>query len=216
MRPPKYSIAAAVLSAFVTLGVLHHLRSAELSELGQLRYLNAKMQYQAYQREQADLATAIPETPPSRAVSAAPQSPVGYLNEGQSTPQAAVQTFAWACERGDTAAVTVLIHLDQDQRRQAESFMATLPEERRSRWHSVEEMAAELFIISSLARPLPAADILAAIPIETTGDDRATILTPRPIQFRKVDGAWKYQVSASTLEDLGKQIFSTLGKSPAP
>jgi hypothetical protein len=216
MRPPKYSIAAAVLSALVTLGALHHLRSAELSELGQLRHLNAKMQYHAYEREQADLATAIPETPPPRAVSAAPQAPVGYRNEGQSTPQAAVQTFAWACERGDTAAVAVLIYLDQDQRRQAESFMATLPEERRSRWQSVEEMAAELFILSSLARPLPAADVLAAAPVETTGDDRATILTPHPIQLRKVDGAWKYQVSASVIENLGQQIFSTLGKSPAP
>lgn len=215
MRISRSFLAAVVAAALITLGFLHQRRRAELSELGQLRYLNAQMQYQAYQRDHAELTPTNPPSPPSPSASPASSSPAGYRNEGQATPQAALQTFAWACERGQLAELAAMIYLDPEQRRQAEAFLTKLPFERRARWHSVEEMAADLLLVGHLARPLPAADILAATPIEQIEDNRVIVRTPHPFPFRQVDGSWKRQVTADALQDLEAQLFAALSQNPS-
>ncbi len=221
MRLPKYSLLGAFLGTGIALGGLYHQRSTRQAELAWFRHENALLHYKTYQSEQTRLAaaTAAPAAPPlSPTRRDAVPEPAGsdYRNEGQATAQAALQTFAWACEQGDRAIVSALIHLEPEERTRVEAFLDTPTLRLRTRWLTAELMAADLLMLGILARPLPPADILSAVPIDTVGTGQAVAGTPRPIRLRLVNGAWKYELSSAELLTLASQADASLRPTQAP
>lgn len=228
MRFPFLPITVALASCGLTVGVLYHLRSREQGKLWWLREHNDRMLYQAYLRHQASLGAADrPATPAVSAQQAPAQVPAaspaaetqtalqyGYHNAGWASPDASLQSFVWACDRSDAQLLASMIALEPAERKKAENFWATLPAEVRAKWGSVEGLAANLLILSSLGNSFPSSEVLAAAPIEVQGQERAVCGTVQRLAFRKEGGLWKYELSADRLESLYKQISQALAAAP--
>jgi len=214
MSTLKYSIAAALLSGLLTGGFLYHSHSRKMGELHWLQANTAKLRLEAYQRHSA--ARSQPQEPSSISATAptpdpasqqpAPESSRGFRNEGLSTPRSAVQTIAWACEQADVEAMASMIWMSPADRTKAASFFAAQPPQVRERWKSVEDMAAHVLILARMASPFPAADVLAAVPLEQTGDDQATLHAVHPMQLHREGTTWKCVLTANTLEKLATEM----------
>ena len=215
MSPLKYSIAAAIASIATTAGVLYRSHGKQVYAVEELRYRNGQMQFQAYQRlhpQPVSVVSAVPPPPDGtgeQAVTA--RSHQGFRNEGQSTPRAALQTFVWACDQGDVETVAQMLFFAPEDRQQAEVFFAQRPEKVRGQWKSVDEMAAALLVVSSMARSFPAADVLAAVPFEPMGENRVTCRVPHQIQFHQANGLWKYVITAAAFENLERDFAAGFG-----
>jgi hypothetical protein len=212
MSPLKTSLIAALVSAALTAGCVFFLSHRRAPEAARLRHQNDEMRYQASQRRQAQMravapaassAMAEPTASPAstRASSSAsnPRPVENYRNEGQATPLAALQTFAWACDRGDTETVAHMLLFDGASRKKLEAFTAALPEEARAHWKSVDEMAAAALTYTIMGHPFPNADILEAATFEQVSEDRALYRLPGSPKdrtpFQKTGGVWKYVIT---------------------
>lgn len=217
MSTLKYSIAAALLSGLLTGGFLYHSHSQKMGKLHWLQDNTAKLRLEAYQRHNggqapAAISPAVTSTTPApvpSSVPAAVESSRGFRNEGTATPRAAVQTIAWACDQGDAEAMATMIWMSPAERTKAEAFLASQPTQVRERWKSVDDMAAHLLIVARMASPFPAADVLAAVPLEQTGDDQATLHAVHPMQLHREGVTWKCALSANTIEKLATEMAST-------
>ena len=127
-----------------------------------------------------------------------------YRDEGNATPLATLQTFAWATDKADVAYVLRLLYLDPGARTKAEAFWAALPKEAKTQWKTVDEMAAAVLTDSFMRRPWPAAGILARSQFETVSDQRVRLQMPgmprNGTEFQKTDAGWKYVLTESAVD----------------
>ncbi|MEO6992017.1 MAG: hypothetical protein ABI273_00185 [Lacunisphaera sp.] len=128
-----------------------------------------------------------------------------YRNEGQTTPIAALQTYAWACDHADTATIIHLIRFDELARRKAVAYMATLSAEAQGQLNSPEAMGAALLIDQGIQYPYPGAKILALAKIEVISETRVALLLPdtdhERAEFQKTADGWKYAITERMVDD---------------
>ena len=127
-----------------------------------------------------------------------------YRNAGNATPQATLQTFAWACDQGDVATVMRLIHFDEAARVRAQAFMAELPEDARRRWPTPEAMAATMLVDSGMRSPYPHASVLDTVDLEKISADRVKLHLPgirrADSEYQITSDGWKYVITAEKVE----------------
>jgi type II secretory pathway pseudopilin PulG len=219
MSPLKISLIVGLLSAAVTAGGLRYFHQGRVRELQSLQAQNERLRFEAYQRVQGQ-AGAKPSTTSTTpavapAVPAPPQAPAGklaeyYRNEGNATPLATLQTFAWAGDRGDIVTVQRLLYIDAAARPKAEAFMASQPENVRAQWKTVDEMAAALLTKNIMAQPFPNAEILETATVEPIGPDRVKLRMPNVpkdgTEYQKTDDGWKYVLTEKVVDDYIRQM----------
>jgi hypothetical protein len=217
MSALKHSLIAAAIAAALTAGVLHHIHKCQAREAESLRDANNQMRFQAAMTCRQQITPALSPAPVvtnqsehtiSQTILQPAPLPVAssndYRNEGQATPLATLQTFAWACDRGDTATIATLLHFDTEARKKAESYMATLPEGARARWRSPDDMAATYLAAANIDNPFPTADILQNAAIAPTSADRVTLRLPSTLkdntQYQKSGDIWKYVITETMVD----------------
>jgi len=211
MSPLKHSLIAAVTAAAITGGWLHLANLRRVQEAARVRYENDQMRFEASQRRSAHLPV-VPlnaqgtTTPVPHEALATPAASAGdYRNEGQATPQATLQTIAWACDHGDTEKVAQLLHFESAGRAKAASYMATLPEPARASWHSPEEMAAALLTADTIHHPFPNATILQTATSEQIDDARVMLRLPGTTrdrtEYQRTSEGWKYLITEAAVDD---------------
>jgi len=216
MSTLKTSLVVGLLSGVITAGALFYFHQSRTHEVHRLQSQNNRMRLEAFQRNKAGETivqpAAAPEAYAPKATAAIPGAPVPpppkqveyYRNEGNATPLATLQTFAWACDRGDTELVARLIYIEEGARPKVEAFMASLPENVRVQWKTVDEMAAAILTESIMARPFPNADILETATPEPVGEDRIKMRLPNVpkdgTEYQKTADGWKYVITEGAVD----------------
>ena len=229
MSPLKTSLTAALFSIVATSGGLFYFQQGRVRESRQLQRETNQMRVEANRRYRATIAersppvapplTAMGEAAPTKDAAAIPahRSAAYYRDEGNATPQAALQTFAWACDGGDTEAVGRLLHIDAKARPKAEAFLAGLPAAARAQWQNVDAMAATILTRSFMSSPFPNADILETATVESISTDRVRMRLPDvPIdgtEYQKTEHGWKYALTEAVVD---KYIERSKERSPQP
>lgn len=217
MSPLKTSLVLGLLSAAVTAGGLYYFHHGRVRELHRLQSQNNRMRLEAYQRSVSrpaavpqPTATAAAASAPAHAATSARKMAEYYRNEGNATPLATLQTFAWACDRGDTETVGRLLHIDTAARPKVEAYLASLPENVRAQWKTVDEMAAALLTQSIMARPFPNADILETATPEAIGEGRVKMRMPNVpkdgTEYQQTAEGWKYAVTEKMVDDYLRHV----------
>jgi hypothetical protein len=212
----KLSLIAALLSAAATAGGFYYFQQSRAREASRLQAQNSRMLAEASQGQQTRMAAAKPVAATSNTSAAIPKSafvaaassttkPAEYYrNEGNATPLATLQTFAWACDRGDTETVGRLLHIDAAARPKAEAFRAALPESTRAQWKTVDEMAAAVLTRSIMASPFPNSDILATATPEPISEDRVRLRLPDVpkdgTEYQRTADGWKYVLTETVVD----------------
>ncbi len=215
MSPLKTSLIAALVAAALTAGCLFLVHSRRNREAAHLRYANNRLRYDATQRLHATAAPApgLPSPPDQSAPPASAAAAAGpgatrsaeiYRDEGRATPVATLQTYAWACDRGDAKTVASLLFLDASTRVKAETYLAGLPAPVRARWSSVDEMAAALLTADVMEHPFPGADLLATATLEPITAERVRVRLPGTpkdrIEFQKTTAGWSYVITENIVD----------------
>lgn len=210
MPPLRRHVIVVVLAVLATGGGLKWVDHRRAVELDRLRYDNARLRTELHQRtvkavanEEGEAPAATKATGGPSPIAAEPEPPVArYFDEGQATPLAALQTLAWAGDRGDAERLRGLIRLDPEARRLAEAYWASLsPAVQSSFGDSLDTMAATLLTGAIMRAPYPEASVLAAAewePVDGQPDRRRLRLpdTPKDGQlFEQVDGEWAYVIT---------------------
>lgn len=213
MSPLKSSLLFSMLSAALTAGGLFYFHQGRVREARYLKSQNSRLRLEAQQRAHAAPPALVGAAPAGQAVAVSPSvatsigtasAPEYYRDEGNATPLATLQTFAWATDKADVAYVLRLLYLDPGARTKAEAFWAALPKEAKTQWKTVDEMAAAVLTDSFMRRPWPAAGILARSQFETVSDQRVRLQMPgmprNGTEFQKTDAGWKYVLTESAVD----------------
>ncbi len=210
MPPLRRHLIAIVLATLATGGGLAFVQHRRVAELDRLRFDNARLRTQIHRQAtatesvapvQPDAVAMTPAVEPA-AVYPEPAALERYFDEGQATPIAALQTLAWAGDRGDVERLRGLIRFDPEARAMAEAYWATLPPETQARFGGdLAAMAATLLTRAIMRAPYPEAGILAAAqfaPVEGRSDRVRLQLpdTPKHGQiFAEEHGQWGYMIT---------------------
>ncbi|MBE2214307.1 MAG: hypothetical protein IAE82_10590 [Opitutaceae bacterium] len=202
------SSLGALAAAGLTLGCLYWIDQRRAGEAGALRSEIAGLRARAAAREPVapPAMAATPgggvsvATPAPTAAPATPPPPLPiYRNEGRATARAALQTLAWASDRGDVTTVQAMLVFDDAARTKAEQLFSSMPPEARGSWRSVDDMAASLITMSGMQAPFPAADVLEHIELEPLSPERARLHlrgTRRDgLEFQRTSTGWSYVIS---------------------
>lgn len=213
MTPLASSSLAALVAVVVSAATLYSIHNRRAHEAAGLRSENDRMRLEATRRHRArqmpppapsPSATSVETALPLDSRSEAPSAPGDYRHEGQASPLATLQTFAWACDRGDHETIRRLLCFEAPGRAKAEAFMATLPPDVRTRWHSPEEMAAELLTHQGMQQPFPAAHILERAVAEPQPDGTVRLRLPGTPKdgtvYRKIGDRWHYVITDASVE----------------
>ena len=217
----KTSFFAVLASVALTSGFFHFSHQHRRQEANRLRDANSRLRFEASQHQQRQTAATVsgakdepaggPVKPPTARPAPIPAPTGDYRNEGQLTPLATLQTFAWTCDRGDTQAVAKLLFFDRESRDKATAFMATLPEKVRAQWQSPEEMAAALLTAEYMNHPFPGAMILEKATTTQVRADRVRLLLPgtgslkENTEYQRKDGVWEYVITEAMVDDYVSQ-----------
>jgi hypothetical protein len=218
MSPLKSSLIVAVVSVVATAGGLYYFQQHRAREARHLRSQNNRMLLEANQRVMVrPAATPAPVSsgptataPGSGSIPApVPAAPVKmaeyYRNEGNTTPLATLQTFAWACDRGDTETVGRLLFIEEAARPKVEAFVASLPDSIRTQWKTVDETVAALLTESVMARPFPRFDILETATPEQVSEGRVRLRMPNVprdgTEYQQTAAGWKYVLTEQVVDD---------------
>lgn len=217
MSPFKLSLITAALTVAVTAGGLAYAQRQRVREFYTLQNENNRLRLQLSQRREAARSAGSPTTPPAIASQPdiAPAKATGtvlpprpaeyYRDEGNATPLATLQTFAWACDRGDVETVSRLLFIDAKARPKAEAFWAALPPEKRAEWATLDDMAAVLLTHSFMASPFPASDVLATATVEAISDDRVRLRMPDVpkdgTEYQRTATGWRYVLTERMVDD---------------
>jgi len=222
MSPLKLSLIAGFLAVLVTIGGHHHVQQGRLQEARRLRAENDRLRMEVNQRRQ---------TPSIKGVDAGAGTGVGaldvakgketsrvdhakmdarvpgteYRNEGQATPVAAMQSLAWACDRGDAVLMESMIYFDESARPKARDYLAALPERVRAQWTTPEAMAAALLVSDGINRPYPVATIIQHAKTEELRPGRMAVLLPgtgrERIEYQETPAGWKYAITEAMVDN---------------
>ena len=217
MSPLKISLIAGFVAAIVTLGGHYRARQNLMRETSRLRAENDSLRFEASRRREA-LRAKIPASS-DRQRAAVPSESGGtassdtnkpgpgaeYRNEGQTTPVAALQTMAWASDRGDTGLMEKLVFFDRAAREKATAHLASLAPEVRAQWTSVEAMAASLLTSQGMHSPFPPAVILERAVIEAVDPNRVRLRLPDTnrelTEYQKTPEGWKFAITEAMVDN---------------
>ncbi|MBL9206779.1 MAG: hypothetical protein JNN01_16945 [Opitutaceae bacterium] len=128
-----------------------------------------------------------------------------YLNAGQATPVATLQTMAWACDQGDVTTMARLFIIDAEAKPQAEAIYSGIPAGLRAEWNSVEALAAAIMVHNGIEQPYPGSEVLALARIEPIREGRVALMLPGAVVsglvFQHTAEGWKYVVSKAVVDD---------------
>jgi RNA polymerase sigma factor (sigma-70 family) len=134
----------------------------------------------------------------------------GYRNAGQGDPHSAIETFAWASDRGDTATLAKTIFFGGNGRQRAQAVLAALPPEVQSQFSSPEELYALFIADDALSNPPPPESILESLSEQSSGVDRATLTLPGSSfhqEFQNTADGWKYVFPENAVEVFAHTIL---------
>lgn len=218
----KVSLCCAVATVAVTSAALFFVTRARNAEAAQLAASNALMRQNGFEHQLASQRKAT-----SPAAASAPRSaasgtgsdissprdafdkppatpPSDYRFEGQATPGAALQTFAWACDRGDTALMEKLITFESRAREKAAAYVTSLPAQARGQSANVETLAATLLVNEGMEHPLPHADFLAKGTAEKITEDLVRIRLPGTTRdgdlYQRIGQDWKFVITEKSVD----------------
>jgi RNA polymerase sigma factor (sigma-70 family) len=140
-------------------------------------------------------------------------------NVGQLTPQAAGETFTWACDQANTEVLAKLIHFDGDGRQQAAAIIAALPERVRAEYPTPEALYALFIAADSLSHPPPPPAVLklATESFITPDQVRYTFPNGKWIDFHNTSDGWKYTMPAEAIKGFAQQFLRAApAASPTP
>lgn len=215
----KTSLTTACIASLVTAGCLYALHRSAAREAAALQRENTRLRQAAIERHRAAPTPSPVPAPPSPGVAvpagsraAVPEEsqPLSapapnYRNEGQATARAALQTFAWACDQGDAAAVARLITFDDAARAKAIVWFDSMAPASRPKGATVEAMAASVLTLAGMALPFPSSDILEHVPLEEISESRARLRLPglarNGTEFQRTSEGWKYAITESMVDD---------------
>ncbi len=224
MSPFKLSILSGTAAVVITGATLFFIQRARAGEVRLLRASNEQMRKVAYERRQAVHAAGEslvaagnasglkPANPPSSVIDAPPQTSSTeaaqnsrYRFQGQATPVDALQSFAWACDRGDTALMQKLITFEATARPKVETYLATLPAEVRAQCPTIEALAAMLLVQDGMHRPFPDADLLSRATVEKVSDDRVRTRMPGTPRdgglYQRIGTDWKFVITEAAVDE---------------
>lgn len=141
---------------------------------------------------------------------AAVPRPAGYHNAGQADPHAAIETFAWASDRGDTATLAKAIVFGGNGRQRAEAVLAALPRDVQSQFSSPEELYALFIADDALTSPPPPEAVLESLSEQFVGPDRAILTLPGTShhqEFQNTPEGWKYVFPEMAVEEFAQTIL---------
>lgn len=128
-----------------------------------------------------------------------------YRNEGISTPQATLQTLAWACDYADTALMQKLLVYDEDARRKTVQHFAAQSAGNPSLLPSIEAVAAALYVEDGMHHPYPNAKILELARFEQLRHGRVLLHLPGAngdgYEFQQTPEGWKIAVTMKIVDD---------------
>ena len=218
MSPIKISLLSAVAAAAITGAALFFLHRARAQEFRHLSRANEQMRKDAYARSHdahAASETAVSSANVSVAANAAGtalseetkniggEAAAAYRFLGQATPVDTLQSFAWACDRGDTALMQKLITFEPSARPKVEAYFATLPAEIRTQCPTIEALAAMLLVQDGMQRPFPRADLLARATVEKVSDDQVRTRLPGAPRdgglFQRIGTDWKFVITEAAV-----------------
>lgn len=240
MSPCKSSLLAALVAVVGTSGSLTVVQRRRSAELAHWQSANAQLRYDAQRRVHltsgamlpaggngAADAPARPEADAStqsvRSASAVePDRPAAperdYRDLGQATPEATLQTLAWAGDRGDVERMRGLIVFDPVARQLAEAYFASLPPALHTQFADLNGMAAALLTRAIMGQPYPEAEVLATGTFAPVGDDASLVRLSLPGTgkdgqlYQRDGGVWKYVIT----EQLVRSYFARHGVSAPP
>lgn len=201
----KSSLLAALAAALLTAGWLALAKQRRTDEIVRLREANRKLRAAAHPEKPiaagsstrlvaagVPLETGAPAVPP-------PPAYRDYRNEGNATPQATLQTFAWACDRMDTELLAKLIYIDPAARTKASVFLAGLPENLRTEWRTPEDLAAIGLADAMQLSRFPPAAVLEKAELEQVNENRAVLhlngAAKQRTEYQRTDTGWKYVIT---------------------
>lgn len=220
----KSSLAAGVSSAVVTAGLLYLNVQRTQAEILRLRQENEEQSLKLLQPSAAEkrpdaTPTSLPVSTPAPKTATPAPLPAAYRNEGHATPVATLQTFAWACDNGDVAALAKLITFEGEGREKVAAFVAQLPESQRASWRSPEELAATVCIGTYLRFPYPLAEVIDLATTETVRTDRVRLRLPGTAldggNYQKTPEGWKFVIPYKDVEQRLKSLAAQTTAAPA-
>jgi hypothetical protein len=156
-----------------------------------------------------------------------------WVDCGQSTPRAAVQTMLWASAGGDTGRLASLLHVDEDTRAKLDEVFATLPAHARATYASAEQLLAA-FTAKSIPPgdtqivwqqqseenavvcfwiKNPAASLSIEAPEKPASDPKVPpMLPPNPkrsqalLALRRFDHGWRIIVPSFAIDGLAREL----------
>jgi RNA polymerase sigma factor (sigma-70 family) len=140
-----------------------------------------------------------------------------YRDAGQTTPIAALETFMWASDRGDTTALARTIVFGGNGRQKAQTVLAALPQEAQAQFSSPEELYALFIADDALTSPPPPEDIIHSVTVQPDGPDRAILVFPgtnhQQVYQNTADG-WKLVFPEIAVEQFANSILSAQQDQP--
>ena len=222
----KLSLTTAAVTVLLTASAQYYVQQERLREAARLRAENDRLHRRIIQQTQTRLEKSGVTRPPTEVAAMSDQSrPVKsetgrlktptaevsfiplteYRDEGQATPIAAFQTYAWACDHGDTARMIRLIRFDEAAQQKAVAYVTLLKTRVQTQWDSPEAMAADLLIDEGIQTPYPSAAIMALAKIEVISENRVALLLPgtsrERTEFQKTVEGWKYAITEKMVDD---------------
>jgi hypothetical protein len=224
MSPIKISLVSAVVAVAITGTALFLVHRARTQEFRQLRQANEHMRKDAFARWTSahkasgvsgestgasaaeNAATLASGEKAGRAgnADAAGEVASAYRFQGQATPVDALQSFAWACDRGDTALMQKLITFAGSARPKVEAYFATLPAEVRAQCPTIEALAAMLLVQDGMQRPFPRTELLARATVEKISDERVRTRLPGTPRdgglYQRIGADWKFVITEAAVD----------------
>lgn len=133
----------------------------------------------------------------------------GWKNAGRDSPEAAAESFMWASDSGDLAALANTILLDATAREKASAILARLPDSARATYDTPEKLVALLLARDTDARAM---QVLGA---NTAGDDALVSLRLQKddgktkdegYQFKRTSDGWRLVVPGKAVDKMGKKL----------
>ncbi|HEX2862327.1 MAG TPA: hypothetical protein VHN79_11835, partial [Lacunisphaera sp.] len=132
-----------------------------------------------------------------------------YRNAGLATPVAAMQTLAWACDRGNMEVMEKLQIFDPAAREKAMPHFLALPPEIRAQWATPEAMSAALYISDGMHHPYPGAAVIEQAEFQTISPTRVRLHLPgangNGYEFQLTAEGWKLAVTMAVVDDYIRQ-----------
>ncbi len=210
MSPLKLSLLSsfvAVSSVSVWCGWIQRSRAAEVQSLrATLAARSAAAPVTSLPPSQPkSTSSATPKTPVAQTIPTSPSADAGdYRFQGQATPIDALQTLAWALDRGDVALLMNLITFDAAARTKWDAYWSALPPEARAKWASADTLAATLLADRGIHQPYPRADLLSRGTIEPLTADRVRVRLPGTPKdgevYQKIGDTWKWVVTEALVD----------------